>query len=158
MSAPDDHTATTIRLEPERAERLRGLLVEFAIGGESAKHFDVDEMRTLGEDLRQMLGEISALRSEKERDARYIEKLEAADSKHLTKIIDLNTRLAAASRILEQVLQRHSIALQGATAEFNELRSIRDALDPSITTLPGGALLQRARAEHTEPRTAAGVN
>lgn len=81
-------------LEPEREERLRTLLIDFALGAESGKRFDVEEMRCLGEDLRQMLGEITVLRTENERqaadlraftqstarDLAYIERLEGANS------------------------------------------------------------------------------
>lgn len=60
----DGHAATPIRLEPEREERLRGLLVEFALGNPSGKYFFVEEMEVLREDVTQLLGEITALRSE----------------------------------------------------------------------------------------------
>lgn len=79
-SARDGHVASTIRLEPEREDRLHGLLLDFALGAESGKQFDIEEMRTLNEDLRQMLGEIEALRGDTARQATYIERLEAANS------------------------------------------------------------------------------
>lgn len=65
---------TPLTFDTAREDRLRGLKLEFAIGSESAKHFDVAEMRCLRDDLTAMLGEIDALRTSlssvsRERDA-----------------------------------------------------------------------------------------
>lgn len=70
--------------------------------------------------------------------------LEHLDTKRVAEITELKNRLAMASRDVEQLHQRASIRLQAETSDFNLIRDVRDTLDPTITTLPNGARLQRA--------------
>lgn len=61
-----------------------------------------------------------------------------------------NTRLASASKGLEQLLITASIDMQHATAFFTEVRKLRETLDPSI------ALEHASTTRTTGPRLAAG--
>jgi hypothetical protein len=69
------------------------------------------------------------------RQQTYIERVEARNTALNEALIDANTRLAAASRQTEQLLIRASIRLQGETEDFNSIRSIRDALDPTAAPI-----------------------
>ena len=58
-------TGIPVRLDAEREQRLKDLRLEFALGTPSAKHFDLEEMTMLRDDLSAMLGEIVELRRER---------------------------------------------------------------------------------------------
>lgn len=57
--------------------------------------------------------------------------MEKLDTHRVAVISCLKTRLAVASRDVEQLLQRASIRLQGETTDFNSIRGLRDVLDLS---------------------------
>lgn len=63
-----------------------------------------------------------------EADALAMERL---DTHRVAVISSLKSRLAVASRDVEQLLQRASIRLQGETTDFNSIRGLRDVLDLS---------------------------
>ena len=76
--------------------------------------------------------QLADLREEGCRMAQYIVRLENADTTKTQSIVDLTTRLAVASRDVEQLLQRASIRLQGEATDFNAIRGLRDVLDSSV--------------------------
>lgn len=64
-ASPSSSSTTTgpaAVFDAEREARLRFLLVEFALSKESAKTFDIEEMRCLRDDVEAMIGEIDRLR------------------------------------------------------------------------------------------------
>ena len=134
--------AATIRLEPEREERLRGLLVEFALGTPSGKYFFVEEMEALHVHLRQLLGEITALRGQRDTLRSYIERLEAANS-------TLHLQFADEQTEREALVEQGAIMLGEFSEWFQKINALRGKGTPRA--------IPRIATDST-PRIAAGAH
>lgn len=71
--------------------------------------------------------------------------METLDEQRVATITELKNRLAAVCADVEHLYLGASMDLERHADRFNAVRRIRDTLDPTITQLPTGALLQRAR-------------
>lgn len=160
------------RLDAQREQRLRGLLIEFAIGSPSAKHFDEVEMIALRDDLEALLGEITYLR-DRETEAAASLATALADGKNAaetnTVLTMVNEALQADLRglrdeglrmafevndvrrerermveLLERARKVSYSRVDAATAELNELNSIYAQLVPEMVR-PLGATPQEPR-------------